>query len=683
MKFSIDKLKSTSNEELYRLFVIKFHNIIKNYYFININQETIDNMAYKVLNYCRNTVNEENVLKYCDYVINEFTEQIDSYVTSNFKDIITLKKSISNIIAFTTVKKRGYENKLKYLKDFSDFLSKYDCILCMEDYFDIINDNEGLKNILKTVVEVNMDLVKTNRIREKINEEHLVYLIEAYSIINNIGIENEAIDDEEFYKAFEYESRYECFTSNIVDQYFNDIRKPLLTEEEEIILTKRIEMGDKKAKDLLVERNLRLVVSVAKMYINSGISFLDLIQEGNIGLITAVEKYDLNKGCRFTTFAIWWIRQAISRTIENNAKGIRIPIYMTYRIKKYRSALEYLRNKLNRTPYIIELAEYLNMSESEIKEIEKIEVGPVSLNKKINEEEEEYEIFIPSNDATPEEEAMNIFVSESIMYLIDNSGLSEKEKNILLLRYGFNGSEPLTLEEIGLLHNITRERVRQIVNKAIMILRKNSNANELIWYTENPEASKNNLDVYRNLYYSGQSGTIKVSDFHINPNQKHGKSAKKLFDLFDEYSKEEVMNVISILNKEEKEVLNIRYGNNYDEILTGDEWSGWAKAKLYNSVIPKMRKLLKANGRIEKLTLEKSYKIIKNKGLIEYFYGLKKIEIIIICLRFGYINNECYSCAEIAKILKINKSMVIEILANTLREQKIFFDNYKEKKLTR
>lgn len=262
--------------------------------------------------------------------------------------------------------------------------------------------------------------------------------------------------------------------------YLKEIgRVPLLTSEEEIELAKKIQQGDKEAKKRLAEANLRLVVSIAKRYGGRGMSFLDLIQEGNLGLIKAVEKFDYTKGFKFSTYATWWIRQSITRAIADQARTIRIPVHMVETITKVNKASSTLLHQNGRDPTAEEIAEELDMPVDKVREIMRIAQDPVSLETPIGEEEDSHlGDFIPDENAPePTEAASQVLLKEQIDQVLGT--LTEREEKVLRLRFGLEDGRSRTLEEVGQMFNVTRERIRQIEAKALRKLRHPNRSNKV------------------------------------------------------------------------------------------------------------------------------------------------------------------------------------------------------------
>lgn len=283
-------------------------------------------------------------------------------------------------------------------------------------------------------------------------------------------------------------------------QYFDDIsddsvrlhlreigKIPLLNAEEELALAKRVQEGDKKAKDKMAEANMRLVVSIAKRYSGRGLDFLDLIQEGHTGLLRAVEKFDPDKGFKFSTYATWWIRQAITRAIADQARTIRIPVHMVETINKLLRTQRRMTQELNREPSIEELAKELEMEPEKVEYVMKIKQDISSLDAGVGRDDGEEDTtlgeFIEDEDTvTPEESASNQLLKEQVQGVL--STLSDREQKIIKMRFGLDNGKSHTLEEVGQEFAVTRERIRQIEAKALAKLRKHKDAKKLYEYLQ-------------------------------------------------------------------------------------------------------------------------------------------------------------------------------------------------------
>lgn len=331
------------------------------------------------------------------------------------------------------------------------------------------------KEIMDTFEEVEMDPDQIDKLYEYLETKGI-------DVVGAIDNDSDVVNIDEDAEEVEIDISVPEGISidDPVRMYLKEIGKvPLLSPEEEIELAKRIRKNDSEAKKKLTEANLRLVVSIAKRYVGRGMLFLDLIQEGNLGLIKAVEKFEYTKGFKFSTYATWWIRQAITRAIADQARTIRIPVHMVETINKLIRVSRQLLQELGRDPLPEEIAEEMGMSEDKVREIMKIAQEPVSLETPIGEEEDSHlGDFIPDDDApAPAESAAFTLLKEQLMEVLDT--LTPREEKVLKLRFGLEDGRARTLEEVGKEFNVTRERIRQIEAKALRKLRHPSRSKKL------------------------------------------------------------------------------------------------------------------------------------------------------------------------------------------------------------
>ncbi|MBP3921571.1 MAG: RNA polymerase sigma factor RpoD [Ruminiclostridium sp.] len=338
------------------------------------------------------------------------------------------------------------------------------------------------KEITDVLEDVNFDADEINKLYDDLDSSN-IEIIDDFSADDELDTALDFTDPDDFEASLSSDG---IAIDDPVKIYLKDIgRVPLLTAEEEIELATRMAQGDKYARKRLSEANLRLVVSIAKRYVGRGMQFLDLIQEGNLGLIKAVEKFDYTKGYKFSTYATWWIRQAITRSIADQARTIRIPVHMVETITKVKKVSNQLLHENGHEATPKEIADKLGLPVERVREIIRISQDPVSLETPIGEEEDSHlGDFIPDEDApAPAEAASRTLLKEQLSEILGT--LTDREEKVLRLRFGLEDGRPRTLEEVGKEFNVTRERIRQIEAKALRKLRHPSRSKKLKDFLDN------------------------------------------------------------------------------------------------------------------------------------------------------------------------------------------------------
>lgn len=401
-----------------------------------------------------------------DILLNDNTKE---NTIESEEDIIQKKEDIDKLIELG--KRRGF----LYIYEIQDNLDKYEIDTNEIDDFYNKLDNEMIEIINEKPKKLSSDNFKGGNISDIEENEDEDIDIE----IDETDFEFDA--DKKYKKSSkEKEPAKTVIIDDPVRMYLKEIGKiPLLSVDEEIELAKRIDKGDEEAKSKLAEANLRLVVSIAKRYVGRGMQFLDLIQEGNLGLIKAVDKFEYKKGFKFSTYATWWIRQAITRAIADQARTIRIPVHMVETINKLVRIQRQLVQELGRDPWPEEVAELMNMDVQKVREIQKIAQEPVSLETPIGEEEDSHlGDFIPDDEIlSPSEAATFTILREQLLEVLDT--LTDRERKVLKLRFGLDDGKSRTLEEVGQTFDVTRERIRQIEAKALRKLKHPSRSKKL------------------------------------------------------------------------------------------------------------------------------------------------------------------------------------------------------------
>lgn len=369
----------------------------------------------------------------------------------------------------------GKSNQLKNCRNLAKFLQDKKISLTIDDTSDLIKDSLSLKEMLDTILDMEdiMDIVSNDTIEA---------MITSYSMLSGKEIKEKEIAEEveEVKPAGELDLSYDtlAYVDN-VRMYLRELDMPLLTHEEEIKIAKRVAEGDEEAAKILAERNLRLVVAMAKRYVGRGLPMLDLIQEGNIGLLTAVKKFDYTKGYKFSTYSTWWIRQAMTRAIADKSRVIRIPVHLHEQVQKVKRVIERYEKEYGTEPTSQDIADVLDYSIERVEEIQKvIASNPVSLSTPIKgtgSEPEDTELGDMIEDPnTRDQDYSDKLFYEDFKKIVFNGGiLTDREALVIALRFGFDDGRVYTLEEIGQQLHVTRERIRQIEAKAIRKLRHN------------------------------------------------------------------------------------------------------------------------------------------------------------------------------------------------------------------
>ena len=605
MDLTLKKIRTMSSEQILKSLLFIIDAIYNKFAFANLSKQDYYNMVIKEIENTKSSFNSDK--NYVDYLKKITESKMIEMIKTKLLDHNESIRILNNYIQITVKKTDDYNVIMKQIRAFNSFLEKYNYVPTPEVLIELINKNENLNDLIKIIFLKNKDMIVSGDIEKLTDNNTLILLLEVYCLINNIEIKQS--EENNIY----YDDDLKLTDS--VKIYLREIGEyPLLSIEQQRDLALKILEGDNKARELFINSNLRLVVSIARRYIGNGLTFLDLIQEGNLGLITAVDKYDVKKGFNFSTYAIWWIRQAITKAIEYKGRTIRIAAHVYEKVQLYKKIFRNLEIKLNREPTINEIADEMELSVSEVSDLQQLQIDVVSINAIIGDEKEkELENFIVSSDDTPEEIATKENMQQDVKNLLISCNLKPRERDILILRYGLDGKEPMTLVEIGKIYNLTRERVRQIESNALKKIRKSNFVKRLVDYTESPTKSLLNIEMYRQIYKEdGNSNRAFLRRFgdKIEDYEVVGK-LPSIYQLFGGYSKEQIDVMLTKLTEEERKLITLRYGDDLEK-PKATKLSKEESRKYYGVLVPKMKRLLSNPDKVRK-TRRENLKHEKNK----------------------------------------------------------------------
>lgn len=548
--------------------------LVSDYSYISITKEHLKALITSDVDL--NTI-EKKLKNYCE---SEVKEKLDS---NNSVEVID--SFIKNKLKFNT----KFEHNIRELKKLGVFLSKYDYILDIDALNQLVTSNGYLDELFKEI-SLSQTESSESKISSTITDDSFISsLVEGYCCLNNIQIQDELDDLEE-----------DC-TDNL-KIYFQEISKyPLLTKEEERNLFYEYNSGSVSAKKKLIESNLRLVISIAKKYKYHGLSFEDLIQEGNIGLMTSIEKFDATKGYKLSTYATWWIRQAIVRSLETKGRMIQLPSRRVQRINKYNRISEELEKDLGREPTIAEMSKAMRLSYSTILEVYNERNYPTSLNAMVScEDTKELGEFV-SSDFEVDQDINNKMANNDIEKIMLET-LNEREKKVLMLRFGFDENKEMTWEEISEALGISKEGARKIEKRSLNKIRRNRKTKYLAYYMDSPKTSQENL----HKLISSDSLTshyISTDSLITYINTKYKKNYDK-----------DILNVLLLdLAEDEYNIIFERYNSDFIEKDMG-EFQSEINKLFHTRVLPRIKII------IENERLGKSAKYRKDKKLVKEKY---------------------------------------------------------------
>lgn len=580
----------------------------------------------------------------CDKIIERF---INTFFTSN----------------------NDYKSSLKSINQLDEFFTNHDYIIPFAKLHELLINNDKFKGAIESIFNFNKEAIISSRVDELFTSPFIVGSLEEFASINDIEIKDTSTLDSN-----------NSFSSDLFQTYVREITKfPLLSIADEkrlgYILKNSPKDSDeyKDAKEKFINSNLRLVISIAKRYQNLGLNMLDLIQEGNLGLITAVDKFDIDKGFKFSTYATWWIRQAVSRGVADKGRTIRIPVHVVESLNKYTKNKELLRNKLFRDPTVEEYSEEYDVPVDKIIQLEKQLILPKSLNEMIGDDEDSERMdFIPSEDGKLEEEVEQSVLKDEVDKILEKL-FDPRTIFVLKKRYGFIDGKETTLEQIGKELGLTRERVRQIESKAIIKIRKNRKICEaLSGFALNPERVIDNITVNQ-IRYSNSANTFKLGNHSYESDNDY----EELYKLLKEYKREDVDRAISNLSNSDRSIIFKRFA-----VFKDEQAKSMADRqtfnRFYSTVLPRIKRLIEDPNyyykgsknmprkfRVEKISKEEAKQMKELLMSIDnrYFTSLlNPRESISLIFKSGVIEDKIFSDEAIANYLNTTDADVRGIL---------------------
>lgn len=606
MALDSKKIQEMNSEEIFEALSKEFMSIYQYFQYIGLSKQEYHSFVLGIINKTQKNYSED--IPYSKFIENQVCSQLSKKVTKLLTDSKSSYTIVDNYITQMFSSTSDCKQALKYFDKLDDFFMNNSYIVSSDIVTELINNNIIFLQTLELIFEQFYSQIINGKLEEQLDNGSLLLILDIYATQKGIDISSSQDND-----GYDYDDESFDLDDN-VKLYLKEMsRYPLLTFEQEKEIGQKVKNGDLKAKDLLIESNLRLVISVARKYIGRGLSFLDLIQEGNLGLMEAINRFDFERGMKLSTYAVWWIRQAITRAIANHGRNIRLPVHLYDKISKYNQTVEKLGKSLGRVPTAQEIAVEMGLSVSQIAELRKQQCDTISINTFIGDDEDtELEHFIPATEGLPEEIVINEELSDNLKKFLYGCNLTEKERQVIILRYGLSGKEPMVLREVGKLFGVTRERIRQIEEKALRKLRNSRHKNLVAGYIDvSNKPQKDALAAGEKLkgidFIPRVNKTREVLREKIEREEENMKKVKTIYEYLG--AKEEVDALLLKLSDEERDLITLRYGEDLENPVPGKLTKEQIE-KFYGSLIPKMKRMLvnpdgkRKGGRTKKASVE-------------------------------------------------------------------------------
>lgn len=603
---------------------------------------------------------EETVFK------NKLKKRMNNEVSKMLTDSDTASRIISSYLDVKVPKVDSYESAMKAFKKLDSFFSKYDFFMGRELLIDLLSNNEKFSSMTSYILKEKEKDIALGKSEDIFDSDFLIYTVKTYFELHGMPIKErkEEIDMIGFDSSSDLD---------IVSLYINELNAPLLSEDEEKALLVKIKQGDMEAREKFIESNLRLVVSVAKKFLGRGVPFLDLVQEGNLGLMKAIDKFDLSYDVRFSTYAVYRIKMFVSRAIADQSRNIRVPISRQDELYSYMTKIDNLEKKFGMNLSVDEISMMLGKSVDKIRELESLKNDTVSINALVGKDNDtELGEFLSTSESI-EDEVIDSFLPEQIMELLKKSKLSEREKDVLLSRFGIGRSHVWQLKELSKKYGVSKAWIGQVELNALEKLRHLKSIEQFSVYMDNPDLALRNLEEFRK----------KPEKRERRKTGKRGSLLKSIYEYFDDFSREDVDSVLDDLNEFDKKLVFLRYGEDLDNPVSTTLFGEEETKKFYGALVPRMRKKLyalqeaaKPNNKnnikqdvflTESLVTElnrdeytKLIQILKKPDVIGVMTGLSMKEKIIVSLRLGYVDGKHFSVDAISEFLGLSNHDILK-----------------------
>lgn len=684
MDLNLKRIKQLNKVQIYKMIFPLISKFYDAYDYLDITSEEFSEI---VLDEIEKSISEfDESVTYKKFIKNKLKKRFDRKV---YNDLNNPEKVVIIINNFTKKRFTNLSNVndcISYFSILDDFLKQYNYILEPDMIIKLIKNDNPLYLMTETIFKKYKNPILFGKAEKLFDNDTLVSFIEVYCMVNNIEIQEENNEDE-----FDIDKDNKYFERDILSTYLREIGsyKQLTTEQERDLLLK-IKNGDENAKELFIQSNLKLVVNVAKKFQDRGMSLLDLVQEGNIGLMKAIEYFDLSRNLKFSTYAFAYIKGYINRAINEKGRAIRIPVHVLEKRNMYIKAINDLTIELNRTPSNEEIAKKMGVRVDTVNILQESQFDITSLNEKVSDDSdtEVKDLLVLNKNSLSyvEDDYDSVDLKDQVQDLLEKCNLSRQAVEVLIKRYGLDGNEPMTLEEIGQLYNVTRERIRQIETKALMIIRRSVYAKKLVIFTEDPDKSLENLEYFRqryretgdwsrsyndevnkkekNLYYAVIIPRLRKILLNSNVPVTHDDSIEAKDENLSDVK--EVGEAVTVPNIKDNEAV-IESSNNESIASKDDEQITTTPVSL-----PEVEN---QENRVEEVEESKTFskeeyssilKLLRTPTFEQMLKTLSIKEAIIISLKLGYVDDKYFSTESIAQFLGIDNQEVIETTKKVL-----------------